>query len=259
MLLIIMKPVAALLFLAALTQAQTNPFAGDSKAAETGKGMFRIYCGPCHGIKAQGGRGGPDLTRGTFQAGDTDADLLRVIANGVPGTDMTGYSGTFGEDGIWRIISYIRATSQPAPAKVSGDRAAGERLFWGKGGCGQCHQVDLRGGRFGPDLSRIGRSRNLPHLRESLLDPDADIAPGYSTVAVTETDGTVLEGVERSRDNFSVQMIDRGGRFRSFVREDVRAIEPRPRSLMPSYRHVLAGADLENLLAYLAALGEKRR
>ncbi|MFN0168581.1 MAG: c-type cytochrome [Bryobacteraceae bacterium] len=254
-----MRPVGLLLFLATLAQAQTNPLAGDSKAAETGRGMFRIYCGPCHGIKAQGGRGGPDLTRGVFQAGESDADLFRVIANGVPGTEMTGYHGTFGEDGIWRIIMYIRAAGRPVAAAVAGDRSAGERLFWGKGGCGQCHQLELRGGRFGPDLSRIGRSRNVAHLRESLLDPDADIAPGYSTVSVTGPDGTVIEGVERSRDNFSVQLVDRGGRFRSFVREDVRSIEPRTRSLMPSYRQVLNAVHLENLLAYLAGLGEKRR
>ena len=38
-------------------------------AAGVGYGIFRIYCAPCHGIHAQGGRG-PDLSRGVFASGD---------------------------------------------------------------------------------------------------------------------------------------------------------------------------------------------
>ena len=52
--------------------------------------MFRIYCSPCHGIGAQGGRG-PDLTLGTYSAGNSDADLFKVISDGAPGTEMAAY------------------------------------------------------------------------------------------------------------------------------------------------------------------------
>ena len=69
---------------AGLAMPQTepqNPFKNDPQAAEAGRGIFRIYCSPCHGIRADGGKG-TDLTRGIYSAGERDADLLAVISNG---------------------------------------------------------------------------------------------------------------------------------------------------------------------------------
>jgi cytochrome c oxidase cbb3-type subunit 3 len=66
--------------------ATANPFHCDAEQIDIGRSMFRIYCAPCHGIHAQGGRG-PDLTRGVYNAGEQDSDLFRVIADGVRGTE----------------------------------------------------------------------------------------------------------------------------------------------------------------------------
>src|SRR2546426_456542 len=131
-----------------------NPFQNDPQAVEAGRGAFRIYCSPCHGIRAEGGRG-PDLTRGVYLAGETDADLFNVISNGVPGTEMPSFSAGLGEENSWRVVSYIRSTTRRDVEKVPGDPASGEKLFWGKGGCGGCHRVGTHGGRMGPDLTRI--------------------------------------------------------------------------------------------------------
>src|SRR5215472_14803874 len=80
--------------------ATKNPLAGDSQAAEAGRAAFRIFCSPCHGIRGEGGRG-PDLTRGTFSNGDQDVDLFRVIAQGVPGTEMPGFSARLEDNEVW--------------------------------------------------------------------------------------------------------------------------------------------------------------
>ena len=45
---------------------------GQDNPAGIGYGVFRIYCAPCHGFRAQGGRG-PDLSRGVFRSGEQDA------------------------------------------------------------------------------------------------------------------------------------------------------------------------------------------
>src|SRR5271157_576772 len=104
-----------------------------------GRVMFRIYCAPCHGIQAKGGRG-PDLTLGTYSAGDKDRDLFRVIARGVPGSEMAGYAGRIDDEAIWRLVSYVRSVAHRENVPVEGDPNAGEKIFWGKGSCGQCHQ-----------------------------------------------------------------------------------------------------------------------
>src|SRR5262245_7738788 len=99
--------------------AQTNPYAGNAKEIDAGRGLFRIRCAPCHGIRAQGGRG-PDLTTGVFNAGERDADLFRVISDGVPGTEMPAYGITTDDGNIWRLIAYIRSTAIPNPVRATG-------------------------------------------------------------------------------------------------------------------------------------------
>jgi len=235
--------------------AQTsNPFANDPKAAEAGQVVFHIYCAGCHGNRAQGGRGGPDLSRGTFTNGDQDADLYRVISNGVAGTEMAAYQERLGSDGIWRAITFLRSNASKSDEKVSGDRAHGEALFWGKGACGNCHTVGSRGNLTGPDLTRIGRQRSLAYLRASLVAPDKDIVPGYHSVTVVTRDGKTLRGIQKALDDFSVQFMDLQGKYYSFDRSEVRSVNRDTHSLMPDYSKAFSAAELDDILVYLLSL-----
>ena len=236
--------------------AQTeNPFANDKQEAGVGKGIFRIYCAPCHGIRGQGGRG-PDLSRGVYNSGEHDSDLFHTISAGVAGSEMESYSGTLSDDNIWRVVAYIRslsATTSAAPPK--GDAAKGRELFWGIGHCGNCHMVDSKGGRSGPNLSRVGRQRSDAYLRDSILNPSADITPGYGTISVTLRDGKRIVGLERGLDNFSVQLTDLAGHFYSFDKNEVTSVKRETRSLMPgNYAKTLTPTDLDNLISYLSTL-----
>ncbi len=240
-----------LLFVAALCPAQD----ANTGAAETGRWTFRIFCAPCHGIRADGGRG-PDLTLGTYSAGDRDADLVRVISRGVPGTEMAAYAGRVTDGEILNLVAYIRSVTHAADkATIRGDVAAGETIFWNKGSCGHCHRVGIRGSSIGPDLTRVGRQRSVAYLSASLLKPDVDVTAGYSTVTVVTRDGKKIVGVERNFDNFSAQFVDLAGKYYSFEREDVTSMKREPRSLMPStYGQLLNESEINDLLAYLSSL-----
>jgi cytochrome c oxidase cbb3-type subunit III len=245
-----------ILFVAALCPAQrVTPVTDPTGDAETGRWTFRILCAPCHGIRADGGRG-PDLTLGTYTAGDRDADLFRVISRGVPGTEMSAYAGRATDEEIRRLVAYIRSVAHAADKpSIRGDVAAGETLFWNKGGCGQCHRIGTKGSSLGPDLTRVGRQRSMEYLSASLLKPDADVTPGYATVIVVTRDGKKIVGVERNFDNFSAQFIDLTGKYYSFEREDVISMKREPRSLMPStYGQLLSETEVNDLLAYLSGL-----
>src|SRR5713226_6004633 len=234
-----------------------NPFKNDSQAVEAGRGAFRIYCSPCHGIRAEGGRG-PDLTRGVYSAGETDAALFNVISNGVPGTEMPSFSLGLGDENTWRVVSYLRSVTRRAGEKVTGDPVSGEKLFWGKGGCGGCHRVGTRGGRMGPDLTRIGRTRSLKYLRDSVISPDADLTPGYNTITVVTRAGKTIVGVQRGFDNFSAQLMDAQENYYSFLKSEVSSVKREFRSLMPDgYGNLFAKAELDDLVAYLAGLSAK--
>lgn len=240
------------------TQPPKNPFTGDPQAAEAGRAMFRIYCSPCHGIRAGGGRG-PDLTRGTYSAGDSDADLFRVISDGVEGTEMQGFGASTGDEEVWRLVTYIRSVAHRDTAVIPGDASIGGKLFWEKGACGQCHRVDGKGGRFGPDLSKVGRQRSFAYLRSSVVSPHEDLAPGYNTITVITRDGHKIVGVQKGFDNFSTQLLDASENFYSFQNSDVASVKREFRSLMPdTYGQLFSKAELGDLLRYLTTLrGEK--
>jgi len=243
-----------LLLLAATVWAQTASNPADPDAAAGGGAAFRPYCTPCHGVRGEGGRG-PDLRRGVYAVGDKDADLFRTIANGVPGTEMPGFAADLRDEDITRIVAFIRSIARLDVAGIPGDRAKGEKLFWEKGGCGACHAVSGRGGRMGPDLTRIGPQRSLQYLRDAVLAPSKDILPGYATITVIRPDGTKLVGVERGYDNFSAQLMDVAGNYYSFLKSEVRSATRETRSLMPDqYGRLFTPAEIDDLLAYLVSL-----
>jgi putative heme-binding domain-containing protein len=243
-----------LLLLAAGALCAQNPMAGNREAVETGRESFRIHCSPCHGIRGEGGRG-PDLTRGTFSAGDQDKDLFQVISDGVSGTEMQSYSLMLGDEGVWRVVAYIRSIARAETTPPKGDAAAGAKLFWGKGSCGNCHVVGTRGGHLGPDLTRVGRQRSLAYLRESVVEPSEDLTTGYFTITVVTPDGRQITGVQRGYDNFSVQLMDTTEKFYSFQRSETRSVKREYRSLMPEgYGRMFSAAEMDDLLAYLVSL-----
>lgn len=231
-----------------------NPFAGDAKAVGEGRILFRGSCGTCHGIKAEGGRG-PDLTLGTYSVGDADGDLFNVVSNGAAGTEMPEFGSRLEEESIWRLVTYIRSVARHEPPPKLGSVEAGQKLFWEKGQCGQCHRVQGRGGRMGPDLGSVGRQRSLAYLKESLLDPNADLTPGYATVTVVTRDGRNIVGVQRGFDNFSAQLMDVGENIYSFLKSDVTSMKREFRSLMPdNYRRLFSDGEINDLLAYMVSL-----
>ena len=168
---------------------------------------------------------------------------------------MPSFSVGLGDENIWRVVTYLRSATRRDVEKATGEAASGEKLFWGKGGCGQCHRVGSRGGRMGPDLTRIGRTRSLHYLRESVISPNADLTPGYATITVVTRDGKKIAGVQRGYDNFSAQLMDSEENYYSFLKSDVTSITREFRSLMPDgYGKLFSASEVDDMVAYMSRL-----
>jgi len=244
----------AIFFAAALCAANAYAQTGCTpRDAEAGRGIFRIYCSPCHGVKATGGRG-PDLTLGAYSAGNRDEDLHRVITEGVPGSEMPGFGERFGNDNVRTLVCHIRAVAQQTAPPPTGNKQNGEKLFWGKGACGNCHQVGMKGRPLGPELTHVGRRRSLAYLRDSVADPSKDLTPGFATITAELRDGRKITGVQRSYDSFSAQFVDLQGGYHSYQRDDVGSLKREFRSVMPSYAKLLSAPELDDVVAYLYSL-----
>ena len=107
---------------------------------------------------------------------------------------------------------------------------------------------------MGPDLTNIGGLRPLALIKESVLDPSREIdRKGQEGVTITFADGSIIEGVARNRNNYSLQVIDREGKLHLISMRDVRQIDILDRSPMPGdYGSRLSADELENLFAFLA-------
>jgi mono/diheme cytochrome c family protein len=66
------------------------------------------------------------------------------------------------------------------PGTVQGDPAAGKALFTSQG-CAGCHTFTPAGakGTVGPDLDKVLQGKDAAFIRESIVDPNAEIAQGY--------------------------------------------------------------------------------
>ena len=226
---------------------------------EAGRKVFGVSCAPCHGRGGEGAGGEaqgmkiPDLTRGIFKAGTRDEDLFRFISKGSPDAGMPSFE-PLGRDQIWRVVAFVRTLSR-ADGATSGNAAAGETLFWGKGDCGRCHAVGSRGTSLGPDLTRGRRRTSAQRVRKSIVAPDDEITPGYEIVTIVTRDHKTVSGLPRYFDNFSARIIDSSGNERTYLADEVISMRREMRSLMPGdYGKIFTSAELDDLVAYLMKL-----
>ncbi len=90
-----------------------NPLKNDTKAAASGKKLFKVMCVVCHGVKGKGdGIGGAglttkptNLTSVEFQS-QTDGAIFWKIAEGR--APMASYESLIPEKKRWELINYIR-------------------------------------------------------------------------------------------------------------------------------------------------------
>jgi len=237
----------------AANPAAKNPHLGNPQSIRGGMALYRIQCGDCHGLDASGYRG-PDLIA-AMTGGATDERLFQTIRKGVPGTEMPAAreDDTSDED-LLMIIAYLRKIGTVAPPETAiGNADNGARLFAAQ--CTGCHRVAGRGGRIGPDLTRIGAARSRAALTREIRTPSEWIPPGYETVTVVTKDGQRIRGIKKNEDLFSIQVMDLRERIQGYLKSNLQEVIYEKSSLMPAFGPGrLNDGDLTDLLGYLMGL-----
>src|SRR5260370_6935754 len=167
----------------------------------TGEKLFQNHCALCHGLEGEGGRGRM-VTQAKVARAPDDAALLKVIEDGIRGTEMPG-ADSMSDHEMRQTAAYVRSLGRVPLKPVPGNPTRGAEIYRGKGSCASCHSIKGIGGISGPDLASVGASRSAAYLRESLVDPQAAVPEGYLLVTVAAKNGQSVTGVRVNEDSFS--------------------------------------------------------
>ena len=229
-----------------------NPFVGNADAARRGALLYRARCAGCHGLDAHG-VSGPDLTA-LLGAGLNDARFFTIVRNGVNGTEMPRFIPEQTPDSqIWEILTHLRTLTTGAPESVQGNAENGARLF--QANCAGCHMVNGKGGRLGPDLSRIGAARSPSALAAKIRNPNRGFVAGYRPVTLVTSDGRRIRGLRKNEDAFTIQIMEMNERIQGYSKKDLKEIVAESNSPMPAFgADRISDSALNDVLSYLMKL-----
>lgn len=233
-----------------LPNVTRNPYTS-SADLDWGKKLFAGRCAGCHGPTGDGGKGA-NLGVPVLPRAADDRSLYRVIRYGLPETEMPSTFLT--EKEVWQIAAYVRTLGAVKRQSISGNPSHGRELVRGKGGCLQCHAVGADGGQMAPPLTDIGGRRSPAHLRAKLTDPASDIPDQFRLVSLTTRQGQKINGLRLNEDTWSIQVRDLSGKLYSFEKQNLTDLKVEKRSPMPSYKTVFDAQEMNDVIAYLAAL-----
>ncbi len=144
--------------------------------------------------------------------------------------------------------------AQYREALYGGSAENGERIFYQDAAaqCVRCHVVAGQGGEVGPELTDLGSSMNREGLLRSLVDPSANVAPGFGNVTVVLESGESVQGLLEAESDQTIT-ITIGGQQREIEKSDIAERISSPSS-MPAMGDLLSRSQLRDLVEYMTTL-----
>lgn len=155
---------------------------------------------------------------------------------------------------VKRLGSVIRPEQILA---VPGDPDRGRRLFLEAPGlqCRSCHRAQGQGVEVGPDLDGIGKKYDAARILESIIDPSRQVDAKYVAYLLETKSGQTYHGLLVRRDDKSVVLKDAQNKLIEVAVNEIEALLPQAKSLMPELLlRDLTAEQVADLLAYLLSL-----
>jgi len=220
----------------------------------------------CHGMDASG-LTGPSLKRPRLAHVPDLAGFIQTVELGIAGTGMPS-NWAYSDSDCYHLYAYLGYLRNQGKETPKGDTAEG-RVVFSNYSCENCHMMHGKGNSIGPDLSEIGASRSPSYLRQSIVDPSAEL-PGstdldngygfslYLPLKITTLNGQQITGLRLNEDTYTIQLKDAANNYYSFNKADLKSVEKLyGTSLMPSFKKILNDQQIDNLVAFLYKSGNE--
>ena len=192
---------------------------------DRGRQLFVAKCGTCHTLKqaATTGTQGPDLDAAFAQARasgmdpDTVAGVVRAQVDNPrpttadPNVSMPPHLVT-GDDlsDVANYVAHVAGVPGIQPPTFAG--GPGGQVF-GQNGCGSCHTLKAAGttGTVGPDLDKVLPGMSAAQVKQSIVDPNAKITPGFPPNTMPQTFGQTINPKDlKTLINFLLSSTNKG-------------------------------------------------
>ena len=220
----------------------------DRQAQEPPK-QFVQTCTLCHGGDAKGTDRAPSLVNNADLRSMPDSAISDIIRKGKGGMPAFLLSPAEIET-LTRYVRFLNATNLETTA--AGNAKAGESIFFGSGQCSTCHIARGSGISRGPDLSSVAKRLTIAEMTQSLVDPGAHIATGYSMASVTLKNGSTLRGFIRAQGSHDLVLQASDGKLHLLLKSEYRDLIPDKLSAMPAFQGTKD--QQRDLIAFLSRL-----
>jgi cytochrome c oxidase cbb3-type subunit III len=235
-------------------ESQTSDLTSQARQVEhsDGKNLFETACAVCHGLDGAGGEHAPTIGRGSAAKSKSDSELARILRDGIPSKGMPPFN-SLGDLKLQSILDYLRfLQAKNETRSEAGNPVHGQQIFFGKGGCANCHAMHGEGHFLSTDLSDFAYDHDANDIRVVIANPQEQEVPPQTLVRVMNNSGQQSAGVIRSESNSSLQIQDADGQFHLFMKHDLLSVERSPAPSMPGdYRNKLSAVEIEDLVSYI--------
>jgi quinoprotein glucose dehydrogenase len=145
-------------------------------------------------------------------------------------------------------------------ALTGGDVEAGRKIFFEREdvACVRCHQAAtaaaIVGGEVGPKLEGLASRVTRDYILESIVTPNAKIAPGFENVMIEKKNGVWVAGMIKSEGDTELVINSPEDGLVTVKRADVKTRERGMSGMPEGMGQILSRQQLRDLIAYLSTL-----
>ena len=136
-----------------------------------------------------------------------------------------------------------------------GNAELGRKVFFEKAevACTRCHKWNGEGGEVGPELAHLAEKQPADYLLESILFPNAKVAPGFESVLLTSGDGTLYGGVVKSENDQVIELNSPEDGLLKIKKTDIKTRVSGLSGMPEGIGNILSKQELRDLLAFLTS------